>query len=315
MNPRIGRSLNRLGITLKKNAPEITTVLSAIGVIGTGVLSARAAYKSTKAINEHREVMEQLRANKENFDDNKEYNKEVAVVYKNTAIEMLKVYWPAAVCSGLTIAGIFTTNAVHRKRYFTMAGMYASVSAAYKEYRKRVSEKYGEETERELYYNVKREELVTVETDKKGNEKTKVDIVMSPNVVDNSDYSLFLLKPGDKVWYYNRPDLTYYKLKGYEAVLTQMLRSRGYLFLNEVLRTLELPEIPEGQVIGWVYDEDKSDTDNCVDFGLKDGTENFEFFMNGKNEFLYITMNHDGTIYDKFPSFDRFWKRNSSGRV
>ena len=315
MNPRIGRRIRKTGLIVRKNLPNITTALSVVGVLGTAFFSARAAYKSVKPIEEHKEKMGQLRANKEKFDTSKEYNKEVAVVYKKTAKELIKVYWPAAVSSGLTIAGILTTNNVHRKRYLTMAGMYTSVAAAYNEYRKRVSEKYGEEAERDLYYNIQREEIITVETDKKGNEKTKVEVVTKPGTTESTDYSLLLLQAGDKVWYYGRPDMTSWRLIEIQKNLTQLLRTRGYLFLNEVYDALEKPQIPEGQIIGWIYDENKDETDNCVDFGLKEGTENYDLFMSGKNDYVYITLNHDGTIYDKFPFFDRIWKRNSAGRV
>ena len=314
MNPRLTRRIGKLGLIFKKNIPNITTAASVVGVVGTAILSARAAYKSVKALEEHKKTMEQLHANKESFDTPKEYNKEVAVVYKNTSIEMIKQYWPAALCGGLTIAAIFTTNSIHRKRYLTMAGMYSAVYTAYNEYRKRVEGKYGPDAERELYYGIQKEEIVTVETDKKGREKTKVEVVEKPGI-DDPTHGILLIHSGDKAWYYNHPDTTYYYLISTQDFLTQKLRTQGYLFLNDVLRALEKPEIPEGQIIGWIYDESKDETDNVVDFGLKKGTENFDFFMSGKNDFVYITLNHDGTIYDKFPKYDRIWKRNDARRV
>lgn len=315
MNPKIGRMIGRFVMTFKKNLPEITAGLSALGVIGTAVLSARSAYKSVPKLEEHREKMEQLHAAKDCFDDPKEYNKEVLTVYKDTGVEMVKSYWPAGVAVMFTLAGIFTSNSLHRKRYFGMAGLCSTIMAAYNEYRERVRDQYGEDAERDLYLGIKREEVVTVETDKKGKEKTKTEIVVKPGEVDNPNFDVYLIDRNDKCWYYNRPELTYYYLLETQNCLTQMLRTRGYLFLNEVLRSLNKPECPEGQIIGWIYDENKGDTDNCVDFGLAEGTENFDLFMSGKNEYVYITLNHDGTIYDKFPFFDRIWGRKSTRRV
>lgn len=316
MNPKIGRSVGRFGLFIRKNLPTITAMASIFGVVGTGVLSARAAYKSVPSIEKHKENIEKVRSNKDNL-ENKEYNKAVVTVYKDTAKDLVKVYWPAAITMGLTVAGIFTTNTVHRKRYLTMAGMYTAAISAYKDYRDRVRAKYGEEVERDLYYNIEREEIITVETDKRGKEKTKVEVVMKPKSGLDETLSLLLFEPskGNHYWYHGRPDMTYYYLHGREEILTQMLRTRGYLFLNEVLRELCQPEIPEGQMVGWIYDETKGDTDNCVDFGLKEGTENFDLFMSGKNDFVYLQLNHDGTIYDKFPFYDRVWKRNHARHV
>ena len=315
MNPKLTRAANKLVLTAKKNLPTILTIGSAAGAIASSVLAARAAYKSLPTIEKHKETMEQLRANKDTFETSKEYNKETALVYKDTAINLAKDYWPAAVALGLTLAGIFSTNKIHQKRYLTMASMYSAVTAAYGEYRKRVSAKYGEAAERELYLDLKEEEIVTVTTDKNGKEKNKVEIVKKPGLIDDPTFSLYLIDPNDKLWYRGRPDMTYYYLTEIQNDMTQTLRTRGYVFLNEVLRALQKPEIPEGQVIGWVYDESRPEDENRIDFGLEDGTENFEFFMNGKNEFVYITMNHDGTIYDKFPLFDRLWLRNNPRRV
>lgn len=316
MNPKVTRTAGRLKLTVKKNLPTILTISSAAGAVTSTVLAARAAYKSVPTVEEHKDKMERLRANKDRFETEKEYNKETFNVYKKTAINLTKDYWPAAVSLGLTIAGIFTTNKVHRNRYFTMAGMYSAAAAAYENYRKRVKEKYGEEAEKELYYNTHREDVITIKTDKKGKEKTEVETVVKPGAVDDPNFSVYLIDQTDKsVWYSGRPDMTYYVLQRLESDLTIMLHTRGYLFLNEVLRALNKPEIPEGQVIGWVYDESKSEGDNRVDFGLKEGTENFDFFLSGKNDFVYLTMNHDGTIYDKFPLFDKLWNRNTPRRV
>ena len=315
MNPKIGRNVGRFGMTIKKNLPTITTVGSAAAAIGATVLSARAAYKSVPTIERHKKAIEQLHANKDKFETVKEYNKETMLVYKDTAIDLAKDYWPAGVALGLTLAGIFTTNSVHKKRYLTMAGMYTALSAAYEEYRKRVSNKYGVEEERDLYLGIQREEIVTVETDKKGKEKTKVTKVVKAGSVTDPTFSTWLIDDNCKLWYHGRPEMTYYVLVETQNDLTQMLRTRGYVFLNEVFRALQLPEVPEGQIIGWVYDETKSESDNCIDFGLREGSENYELFMNGKNDYVYINLNHDGTIYDKFPSFDRIRIRNDARRI
>ena len=315
MNPNISRSVGKLGLLVRKNIPNITTVLSAAGAIGTAYLSARAAYKSVPTIDKHKKNIEQVHANKDRFETTKEYNKEVLTVYKGTAIDLAKVYWPAAASLALTLAGIFTTNQVHRNRYLTMAGMYSAVSTAYADYRKRVEAKYGSEVENDLYHDIRREEIVTVETDKKGKETAVTSFVTTPGIKDDPTHSTLYLDANSRCWHYGRPELTYYRLIEIQKFLTELLRTRGYLFLNEVYDALEEPEIPDGQFIGWLYDPDRGETDNCVDFGLEEGSENLELFLSGKNEYVYITFNHDGTIYDKFPFYDRVRKRNDARRV
>lgn len=320
MNPKIGRSIGRIALSFKKNLPTITAVASGVFATASTVSAAVAAYKSVPTIEEHKRKIEQLRANKDKFDDVKEYNKAVAVVYRDTGLGLAKVFWVPAASLGFTLAGIFASDSIHRKRYITMAGMHAAVSTAFSEYRKRTRDRFGEDVERELYLNMNTEEVVTVETDRKGNEKTKLEIVKKPTMEYDATYSLFLIEPKDKCWYYGRPDMTMLYLNKKQEMLTQKLRSQGFLFLNDVLDALEKPLIPEGQFIGWLYDPDRGKDDNCVDFGLNPDSpfydpENVELFLSGKNEYLYISMNHDGTMYDKFPFYDRIWVRNDARRV
>ncbi len=315
MNPKTIRTIRKFGLMVKKNIPTIISFASAGGVIVTGIFSARAAIKSSPVIEEYKEKMELLKSNKETFENQKEYKKEVFSVCKDTAVGVAKQSWPAVTAAGLTVFGILKSDRMHRMDYAKMAGMYATLFAGYTEYRKRVAEKYGSEAEKDIYYDMQREEIVTVETDKKGKEKTKVETIFKPGFEHDANYTTWLIDTNDKLWYWRKPELTKYYLDEQQRFLTDLLQSRGFVFLNEVLRALHKPEIPEGQFIGWVYDEDKATGDNYIDFGLVPGTENYDLFMSGKNEFVYITLNHDGVIYDKFPRFDRVWKRNNAGRV
>lgn len=316
MNTKVTRSLGKLKLTIRKNIPTITTIVGVAGVVGTGILSARGAYKSVKAVDEHKKRMEQLRANKDSFDSLKEYNKEVVSVYTETGKEMAKSYWPAALAGAVTVASVITTHKVHRKRYLAMTGLYMASLQAFNEYRRRVEDKYGVEAERDLYFGRTTEEVVTVETDKKGKEKTSVEIVKKSDPKRDPTFSTLLIDINDKAWYYGRPESTYYFLVNAQRFLNEKLQAKGYLFLNDVLTALEKPEIPEGQFIGWIYDPDRGEkNDNCIDFGLMENSpffdkENVELFLNGKNEYVYITLNHDGTMFDRITEFNRYRDRN-----
>lgn len=76
-----------------------------------------------------------------------------------------------------------------------------------------------------------------------------------------------------------------------------MLKSRGYIFLNEVYDMLGIPRTKAGQVIGWVFDPDNPVGDNYVDFGLFD-TRN-EDFVNGYINSVLLDFNVDGAILDQ----------------
>lgn len=72
------------------------------------------------------------------------------------------------------------------------------------------------------------------------------------------------------------------------------LKSRGYLFLNDVYDMLGMPRTAAGQRVGWVYDPKNPVGDNHVDFGIYE--EWNADFVNGIKSDLLLDFNVDGDI-------------------
>ena len=88
-------------------------------------------------------------------------------------------------------------------------------------------------------------------------------------------------------------------LKNQQAYANDLLKSRGYLFLNEVYEILGFPRTAAGQQIGWIYDEKHPIGDNFVDFGLYNMTnEQTNNFVNGYERSVLLEFNHDGNILE-----------------
>ena len=81
-----------------------------------------------------------------------------------------------------------------------------------------------------------------------------------------------------------------------QAYANDMLRAKGYLFLNEVYRLFGMSETKAGQIVGWIYNEQHPIGDNFVDFGLKD-PRNAEF-INGTENKVLLDFNIYGNIID-----------------
>lgn len=75
-----------------------------------------------------------------------------------------------------------------------------------------------------------------------------------------------------------------------ERNCNDLLKARGYLFLNEVYRMLGISYTKAGQVVGWL-------SDSTISFGLdKDYNERF---MIGEHPVAILDFNVDGIILDK----------------
>lgn len=86
-------------------------------------------------------------------------------------------------------------------------------------------------------------------------------------------------------------------LRQQEVYANDLLKLRGHLFLNEIYDMLGLPRSKEGQVVGWIYDEENPIGDNCVDFGIyKDNVANRNF-VNGIERNILLDFNVDGDIW------------------
>lgn len=93
------------------------------------------------------------------------------------------------------------------------------------------------------------------------------------------------------------PESNKYFLLHQQSYANELLKHRGYLFLNEIYDILGIPRTKAGQVIGWIFDKDNPIGDNYVDFGLY-STHN-EDFVNGYENSILLDFNVDGMILDR----------------
>ena len=89
-------------------------------------------------------------------------------------------------------------------------------------------------------------------------------------------------------------------LRREQAYWNDKLRARGYVFLNEVYERLDIPTTRAGQCVGWIYNPDRPNGDNYIDFGMYDITrEPTREFVNGLERVILLDFNVDGVILDK----------------
>lgn len=95
----------------------------------------------------------------------------------------------------------------------------------------------------------------------------------------------------------NDPETNRYFLLLQQSYANELLRKRGYLFLNEIYDMLGIPMTKAGQVVGWIYDENNPTGDNYVNFGLIN-TCNGDF-VNCYEKSILLDFNVDGMILDR----------------
>ena len=301
----ISRSFYKVCFKLKKHSPEILVVAGVTGTVVSAVMACKATTKLNDILENSKHEIDQIHYAAEHPEDlSEEYTvedskKDLAIVYTQTGIKLLRLYAPAIILGGLSIASIFASNNILRKRNVALAAAYATVDKNFKTYRGRLIERFGEKLDRELKYNIKAKEVEEIVVDEDGKEKT---VKKTIEVADPNEYSEFarFFDEGCAGWDKD-PEFNLMFLRQQQNNANEILHSRGYLFLNEVYEMLGIPKTKAGQIVGWAYDEKDGAGDNFVDFGIYDiNRERARAFVNGYERSILLDFNVDGNILDKF---------------
>lgn len=299
----ITRTFNRVGLQVRKHSPEILMVAGVVGTVVSAVMACKATTKLSSIMDNTKGQVDAIHYAKEHPEELKEEytsedaKKDLTIVYTKTGIELVKLYGPSIALGALSIAGILTSNSIHRRRNVALAAAYTAVDTGFKQYRGRLIERFGEQLDKELRYNIKNVEVEEKIVDDKGKEKTVKKTVEVVDTTGFSDYAR-LYDDGNAGWDKD-PEYTLMFLKHQQNYANDKLRTQGHLFLNEVYDMLGIPRSKAGQIVGWIYDEKNNnhDGDNFVDFGIY--TQANKNFLDGYEKVALLDFNVDGPIYNK----------------
>lgn len=298
---------------IQKHSPEI---LITTGIIGVGcgiVMACKATLKVDETVEDAKKDIERIHEAAENGCtpagapySEEDAKKDLTKVYAHTGVQLVKLYAPAAVITTTALGCILASNNILRKRYVASAAAYATIDKSFKEYRGRVVERFGEEVDRQLKYNIKAKEVEETVTDENGNTKTIIKTVHIVNPEDVSDYARYFEEytrdeEGNVIknpYWESNGEYRLMFLKSVERYMNDRLRATKRVFLNEVYEALGLPKSKAGQIVGWVYDPDNAVGDNYIDFGLYKSEQNYSDFVYGEKEAILLDFNVDGNIWE-----------------
>lgn len=297
---KVSRTFGKVSLQLKKNSPEILVVTGVVGTVAAAVMACKATTKLDAILTEAQKRVDGVKAYIETEECAEQYTveegkKALAITHVKNGLEIAKLYAPAVAVGTLSITAILAGHNITRKRNFALAAAYKAVDSAFKDYRGRVVERFGEALDKELRYNIKPTEVEEVVTDENGNEVVVKKTVNTPNFKEYSDYAKFF-DEGCPGWSKD-PEYNMTFLKQQQRYLNDLLRVRGHVFLNEVYDRLGIDRTTAGQVVGWIYDEKNPNGDNHIDFGIYDGEcEATRRFVNGIEPRILLDFNVDGPI-------------------
>lgn len=299
---KMSRSFHKVGFQLKKHSPEILVAAGVVGTVVSAVMACKATTKLEGVLNETKSNVDAIHAAAERKEVNgveytdKMKKKDLTIIYAKGGLNLVKLYGPSVALGAASIGCILTSHNIVRKRNIALAAAYTAVDSGFKEYRGRVVERFGEELDKELKYNVKAEEVKEKVVDENGKEQTVTTVVRTP--IDpnyTSEYARFY-DVGCNGWTKN-PEYNLMFLRQQQNYANDLLQKRGHVFLNEVYDMLGIPRSSAGQIVGWVLGSETGD--DYIDFGIYDVHKPTNMdFVNGHERSILLDFNVDGVVYD-----------------
>ena len=302
MKNKVMNMVNNSKNAVQKHSPEILAGVGVVGVVASTVMACKATMKLNDILEESKETRDKIKEVENNpaYEDKytpEDAKKDLTINYMQTSMKIAKLYAPAVLLGSASLGCLLASNDILRKRNAALSAAYMTVDKGFKEYRQRVAERFGEEVEKEIRYNIKAEEIETTVVNEDGSEVTIKETVktMDPNLY--SDYARFFDEFNPN--WQNDPEYNLMFLKSQQQYANDLLIARGRLFLNEVYDMLGMERSKAGQVVGWVYNEANPSGDNFVDFGIYDlHKERTRAFVNGLEPSILLDFNVDGNIWD-----------------
>lgn len=283
----ISQRTGRAGLIIQKNSPHILFGVGLGAIITSTILACKATLKLDKTLDQAKTEIEDTKSLYKDEptapETQREYYKDMSYVYTKSMLKLARLYGPSIVVGSLGVGALTGSHVQMTKRNGALTVTLAAVSKAYTEYRDRVAGELGEDREHALHHGFTEE---TVEIDG----KKELVAVKDPN--NWSPYSVIFdeLNPN----YKKNSELNRNFIQAQQNYMNHLLRSRGHVFLNDVLDHLGFERTSAGAVVGWLTD---GDGDCYIDFGIFEAYNSR--FINNLERSVVLDFNVDGVIYDK----------------
>ena len=278
ISPALQRTLSRTGLKISKYSPQILTVVGIAGLVTAGIIAAKNTLKLEETLDNSRNRLDLVKERAENPVAGEELvtQQDINKVYVKNLYDLAKLYAVPVTLSAASIVSILVGHKILHQRNLALIAAYKGLEQAFSEYRKRVVEEYGEETDEKFRYGIR--DVTEVGDDGKK--------VKSQTVEPTSDY-IFSFGPENDNWTGNHDHNMFYVTRG-QQWFNDKLQTHGHVFLQDVTRYLGLPDSRVGAVTGWVYDQGTGD--DYINFGIKD--------MQESHGYILMNFNVDGVILD-----------------
>lgn len=290
---KAAEKLGPLAAAVAKKSPAIFTGSGIALLVGANAMTGWATIKAKAIADEELEV----------DPANEPEAKRIAIA---KFAKMAGYYAPSIVMTGVGIGFVVHGHSIQETRLAGAMAAYSTLSAAFTNYRENVIADRGEEADAQYLYSERKAKVdIFDEPDEEGKKPKKhKETVVLREKMPGAPYAV-IFDDVSPEWVDNR-DQNLFFLKCQETAANNMLRRRGYLFLNELLELLGLPYNPAGQFVGWIDEAYEGSVHGIVELGinyayLESELEQAQLEERNPEPSIWLNPNVDGEIWDKIP--------------
>lgn len=287
MPPGLSRKFAKTVLKTKRNSPHIFFGAGLGGAAVATVMACKATLKAEPVLDQVKTDIEAARE-RGPYASQKEEVRAISVEYVRGAAKIGKLYAPAVVVGGLSVAALTGSHIQLTRRNTALMGSLAATIQAFNEYRSRVREVLGDEKERDLF-NGTESQTIKHPDGTKELVKVRVRPGLSPYAkqFDRTNHN----------WQKNA-EMNRAFIQIQQDIANHDLNTRGYVFLNDVYEQLGFERTKAGQHVGWVRG---GKGDNYIDFGLQEIHN--AGLVDGTTKEAWLDFNVDGVIEDLLEEF------------
>lgn len=198
-------------MNIKKNTPTILSGLGVIGVATTTIMGIKATPKAIDILNEQEEDLTRFKK----------------------FVKVLPVYIPTILMGTATVSCILGAHTLNKQQQAILTSAYGYLDSAFKEYRCKVNELYGEDADKRVRAEIAKDKYE------------------SRPIPEYAETKLFYDEIGGR---YFEATLNDIQNALYQA--NRLYNLHMQFSLNELYDLLKLPRIESGEVLGWSATKD-----------------------------------------------------------
>ena len=306
----------RVGKFLRRKSPEIMT---GIGVVGIGA----TIYTTVKAVPKIQEIKEEAKATLDDIDAAEASNfpnysaedaaKDRKIVRVQTAVKLVKAVAPVVASVGVTLSGFLGAHKILSERNATLSALTMATDKAFREYRKKVAETFGEEAEHDLRYGLTEEEIEVKAIGEDGKENVVKERRKVQNRAGYFGQFDFIFDENVPGWERDARANKTYVLQIQDWANKEAER-KFYLYHNglsvaDICERFAIKKPKGSRNAGWMYDpnDPKWKSGHYIDFGVFNiHDEDARAFANGLERSFHVVLDPDTLNLEELERLDRY---------